>query len=122
MKKALKILLVEDDQFIGEWIKRKIESQEMVSACDWSATLKDALNEIERNKYDALVIDLKLPDGNGMDLLRHYRQRNPKPKLLVFSVNVALKEKCLRLGAHRFFDKTTDTGKLIQYINALQNE
>jgi two-component system copper resistance phosphate regulon response regulator CusR/two-component system response regulator QseB len=122
MKKALKILLVEDDQFIGEWLKQKIESQNKVSACSWSATLNDAMNEIERNQYDALVIDLKLPDGNGMDILHRYRQRSAKPNLLVFSVNVALKEKCLRLGAHRFFDKTTDTDKLIGYINGLQNE
>ena len=122
MKKAHKILLIEDDRFIGEWIKQRIESQKEVSACSWATSLDVAMREIKQNQYDVAVIDLKLPDGNGMDLLRRYQQQDAKPHLIVFSVNVALKEKCLRLGAHRFFDKTTDLDKLIEYIKGLQDE
>jgi DNA-binding response OmpR family regulator len=116
MKKELDILLVEDDFEIGSWLKKRISELENINSLHWESNLSGAKNAIYNNP-DIVILDLKLPDGNGIEILRTIKEEKLTTKVYVFSVNSELKKICLRLGADQFFDKSTDIEKLIEILN-----
>ena len=64
----MKILIVEDERRVGRFVERALQEQaytvRLVGSC---AAARDALAE---SPYDAIVLDLGLPDGDGLELLR----------------------------------------------------
>ncbi len=104
-----KILFVEDDPFIAEIYKRKLDSSgfEVVNAVTGKAVLK----EVQAQKFDLILLDLVIPEMSGTDVLRELRTNPEYPKdlkIVVFS-NLSSSEdraECLRLGADGFISKT----------------
>lgn len=78
-----KIILVDDEEGICELMQSYLEAKgyEVVSA----GTCKDALCLTEKEKPDIMLLDRRLPDGDGLDLLEKIRQFNSGVKVLVIS-------------------------------------
>ena len=112
-KPKMKILLVEDDQEIGNWIKKGIDALGNIQSFDWAGDCAQATDLLNLALPDIVILDLKLPDGNGIDILKHIRKTKSDTKVYVFSVNSELERTCIRLGANQFFDKSTDGEKLL---------
>ena len=74
MKKS--ILILDDDKFILNVFSRILKNQGYV--VDAVETGKEALDKIEREKYDLALIDVKLPDINGTDLLPIIHSSHPE--------------------------------------------
>ncbi len=70
-----KILLVEDEDFLRELYKRQFEKAGFTM--DAFANGKDGLNAALQNTYDLLLLDIMLPDLNGIEILKQVKQ-NPK--------------------------------------------
>ncbi|MBC7397135.1 MAG: response regulator, partial [Bdellovibrionales bacterium] len=64
-----RILLVEDELILGDTIQLSL--QKMGYACVWVKTLRDAKQRLDKEEYDAAVVDWNLPDGEGLALLKH---------------------------------------------------
>ena len=104
-----KILLVEDDPFIAEIYKKKLESSgfEIVNATSGRAVLK----ELKEQNFDLILLDLVLPEMSGTEVLREIRQNkeyDQSLKVVVFS-NLSSpedREQVLGLGADGFISKT----------------
>lgn len=111
-----KLLLVEDDKEIGNWLLKRLGTTIDESNFTWKLNLKDAAAELEKNPVDIVILDLKLPDGNGVDLIKKIRKQKMPADVYVFSVNAEFKNACLRLGANEFFDKTKDGHRLAEKI------
>jgi CheY-like chemotaxis protein len=105
-----KILYVEDDPFIAEIYMRKFR-EAGVDAVN-AVTGKDVLSLLKQDLYDAMLLDLVIPEMSGMDVLREL-QNNPEYRgvnirKIVFS-NLSSQEdrqECLDLGADGFISKT----------------
>lgn len=111
------ILLVEDDFEIGKWLEKRMSKLENVKSIRWETNLGGAFNAVVKNNPDIIILDLKLPDGNGIDLLKKIREEKIQSKVYVFSVSRELRRTCLRLGADNFFDKSTESDKLLECIS-----
>ncbi|WP_372753476.1 response regulator [Mariniflexile sp.] len=116
----LNILLVEDDFEIGKWLEKRILNLNNIKSLFWETTLHKATNAINLNNPDIIVLDLNLPDGNGIELLKTLKRKQNQTKVYIFSINSELKKTCLRLGADAFFDKTTDSENLIASLSQLR--
>ena len=81
-----------------------------------SENLQDAFSILKKTNFKFITLDLKLPDGNGIDLLKKLQEKNTKTKVLVFSISTELRHVCLKYGAFAFFDKATDFDKLIDVL------
>ena len=110
------ILIVEDDITIGEKIFSEVKNIECISQVELSTTLKEAKNNLKSNHFDIIVLDLNLPDGNGIQLLRWLKEKKAKTKIFIFSINIELKRLCLQSGADGFFDKSKDFDALLEHI------
>lgn len=74
--RALRILYVEDDPFDADLTRRALRKTAPHFSLDIAPTLEQALHILEVDlSYDLLLTDLRLPDGNGISLLAHVRER-----------------------------------------------
>jgi DNA-binding response OmpR family regulator len=115
----MKILLVEDDLMIGENIQIALEGEGM--AVDWctDGTLAEA--SLEKYTYDALVLDLGLPNKDGIAVLRSLRARLRSMPVLVVTARDTVAERVLGLnaGADDYLVKPFDLDELIARLHAL---
>jgi response regulator of citrate/malate metabolism len=116
ISKQKNLLLIEDDFHIGEKLYNTAKDLESVNNVNLSSNLKDGMLELTKNKYDLIVLDLSLPDGNGIELLKWLKEKKIKVEVFVFSMNIEFKKICLKNGAKKFFDKSKDFDLLISNI------
>jgi response regulator of citrate/malate metabolism len=108
------LVLVEDDAEIGSWINEKLKQLDNVAPFHWATSVSETMEILQDHIPDVIILDLKLPDGNGIEILRNIRQKGLKVKVIVFSINTGMKNVCLRMGAHAFYDKGSGSEDLIR--------
>ena len=112
------LLIVEDNPFIGESIVNAAKEHSSIGVLRLTETLQEAISFLNTDNFGVIVLDLNLPDGSGLELLKIIKEKQIITKVFVFSVNTELKNICLRYGASAFFDKANDFDKLIETIKA----
>ena len=101
----MKILLVEDQVELSENIKSYFAKEGDV--CESADTVSKAMEKLHSFEYDVLLLDLMLPDGNGIDLLRTVKQNWLDMGVVIISAKNALDDKLegLNLGADDYLPK-----------------
>ncbi len=112
------VLLIEDDIEIGKWLIKQISGISNIGSVHWGTRLKESFLLFEQIEPDIIILDLKLPDGSGIEILKKVKALNSTVKVYVFSINSELKNICLRKGADGFFDKSCDGEKLMDTLNS----
>lgn len=114
--------LVEDSKKIRESLIALINSMTEIVIADFAETQNDAINWLENNPWDVVIVDLNLREGHGLEVLRAL-QANSKvdlsTKRRVVLTNYAspqMRIRCEELGADAFFDKSSDIDRLIEYL------
>jgi DNA-binding NarL/FixJ family response regulator len=114
-----KIVLVEDNTEVTNWIIAKIKGLDKLKLAGNLNNYSGAFELIERENPDLVILDLKLPDGNGINLLKEIRRVNINTKVIVLSLNIHAKKTCLNMGADYFFDKGSQLHEFIQKLNEI---
>ena len=91
------------------------ELEEIGDVC-LKKSLQQAISMLTESKFELIILDLKLPDGNGIELLKWINKNNFDTKVFVFSISTELKKTALKYGASAFFDKSKDTDELIEAL------
>jgi len=107
-----KILIVDDDQQILALLKDFVEMNDCVA--DTESSAEKALALIHKNQYNLVLLDIKLPDGNGLDILKHILKLSPElPVIIITGGNdIEIAEECLKVGAADYITKPFD----LQYL------
>ena len=115
----MKILVVEDDRTVGQYVKRGLEEQR------YHADLVDdgmeGLRLASGGRYDLIVLDLRLPAMNGLEVLRTLRDRGNTTPVLVLTAQDAVdfKVEALRAGADDYVTKPFAFEELLARVEAL---
>lgn len=115
----MKILVIEDDPTVGEFVRRGLEEQR------WQTDLVNNGLEGERlalaQAYDLVVLDMRLPGRNGLDVLRTLRARGFERPVLVLTAQDAVdaKVETLRAGADDYVTKPFAFEELLARAEAL---
>lgn len=114
----MRLLLIEDDAMIGEAVREVL--RDVAYAADWVQDGETALACLEAQSYDLILLDLGLPDMDGMELLKKIRIRSDIP-LIVLTARDAVEERIrgLDLGADDYLIKPFETGELLARIRAV---
>ena len=115
---AIKLLVVEDDRGIATLMQHNLT----IDGFDvrLAATAHDALKECQDFSPDLVLLDIKLPDGNGFELCRLLRQGGRRPVIFVSARGQrADKVRGLDLGADDYVTKPFDMEELVARINAV---
>ncbi len=79
------ILLVEDEPKTGEMLKRALEAKIEGISIVWTTDGDSALQEVEKGKFELIILDLKLPGINGEELLEKIRNTDPYVEVIVYT-------------------------------------
>lgn len=115
----MRLLLVEDDAELGRRLSDRLRGASF--AVDLAATAQDARNWPDLDKMGAVILDLGLPDGDGIDLLRHWRGRRVDCPIIILTARGSWQDKVegLNAGADDFVVKPVRFEELLARLNAL---
>jgi DNA-binding response OmpR family regulator len=115
----VRVLVVEDDASLGSVVQRGLV--EDGHAVDLAATLAAAREAVALTVYHVVVLDLGLPDGDGLSLCRELHRTERPPRVLVLTARDATGDKVLGLdaGADDYITKPFDFAELKARVRAL---
>ncbi|OWT57647.1 response regulator transcription factor [Candidimonas nitroreducens] len=115
----MRLLLVEDNQELSRWLCAVLQEEAFQVDCVHDAEMANAL--LAGEHYDAVLLDLKLPNASGQSVLRRLRrQQNQTPVMvLTASDSLDMKVECLETGADDYMVKPFEVRELVARIKAL---
>lgn len=118
MKKIINILLVDDHAVVRWGIKSLIERNPKFLVCGESETLEDAYEKVKDLKPDIVLLDLKLPDGDGATGCRKMKTIMPNVKIIILTAygEDQIVVEAIKAGADGFLLKNIDSSKIISAI------
>lgn len=115
----MKILIVEDERRMGAFVVKALTEQSYtVRLVGRAAEAREALSE---EPFDAIVLDLGLPDADGLDLLREWRRAGFNEPVLILSARDAVEDRIrgLNLGADDYLPKPFSIDELVARVRSL---
>ena len=114
----MRLLIVEDNEELAELLAKGLQTAGYQA--DILSTIEEAKSILGKTSYAALILDLGLPDGDGLELLRELRQRNNPIPVLVLTARGGLHDRIhgLRSGADDYLVKPFALEELIARLEA----
>jgi two-component system copper resistance phosphate regulon response regulator CusR/two-component system response regulator QseB len=115
----MKVLVVEDERRLGQFLKQGLTEQTYTVAL--AHNCREANDAMVETKYDAIVLDLNLPDGDGLDLIREWRASGLNEPVLILSARDQLEDriKGLDVGSDDYLPKPFSLEELLARLRAL---
>jgi len=115
----MRVLLVEDDFVLGEAVREHVAS--LGHGVDWMKRLDDAREALATVAYELVLLDLNLPDGRGLDLLRELRRQGADAPVIILTAQdqIAARIEGLNSGADDYLVKPFDLSELSARIAAV---
>jgi DNA-binding response OmpR family regulator len=115
----MNVLIVEDEKSLAKEIAAYLSKENLL--CDMAFTGKEASEKIAVNLYDFVLLDLGLPDYNGLDLIKESRKNNIDVSYIIITARGAVEDRVtgLDLGADDYLSKPFALAELLSRIMAV---
>lgn len=115
----MRILLVEDQDLLGDAVRDYVARSG--HAVDWMKTIADGEASLSAVEYGLILLDLNLPDGNGLDLLRRFRSAGKTTPVIILTARDQVRDRIegLNSGADDYLVKPFDLDELGARISAV---
>ena len=117
-----RVLLVDNSLVVRERLLVLISELPHVDVVAEASTVAEAIRKNRRFRPEIVVLDISLPDGNGIQVLESIKSNRRATPHVIMLTNFALeayRERCLELGAEYFFDKSAEFEQAVQTIKKL---
>src|SRR6202021_1012766 len=114
MTKALRILIADDHDLMRRGIKGMLQSHPGWEICGEAHTGREAVTKAQELKPDIAILDISMPDLNGVDAARRIRKESPNTEILILSVHYSdqLIRDILEAGGRGYFVRPHFVGDL----------
>ena len=115
-----KILLVDDEKDFIEALGERMENRGMNVSTTTSA--KDAIKMVEEETYDAIVLDLQMPEMDGIEALKAIKKINPDMQVILLTGHATVEKgiEVMKLGAMDLIEKPADIEAITEKIKKAQ--
>ena len=115
-----KVLLVDDEVDFLETLSERMRVRGMDVTT--SASPLDALKKVQEKDYDAIIMDLKMPQMDGLQLLKVLKEKNPDLQIILLTGHATVEKgiEAMKLGATDFLEKPVDLKVLTEKIHKAQ--
>ncbi len=115
----MKILIIEDEKELAQDIAKYLEEENYL--CEMAADYHQAVEKISIYEYDCILLDLMLPKGNGLDLLKMLKIDKKQDGVVIISAKNSVEDKVkgLEIGADDYLAKPFHHSELLARINAV---
>jgi DNA-binding NarL/FixJ family response regulator len=113
-----RILIVDDHPIVRQGLTLLIANEPDLEVCGEAADSGEAVRQLTASRPDLIVVDISLHSGNGIELIKQIRSRDPNVKMLVSSMHdeSLFAERALRAGAMGYINKAEATDKVVEAI------
>ena len=117
-----KVLLVDDEKEFIETLAERMENRGMDVSATTSAI--EALKMAEKESYDAIILDLKMPEMDGIEVLAALKEKNPELQVILLTGHATVQKgiEAMKLGAMDFLEKPFDIKVLSEKIKKAQSQ
>lgn len=115
-----KVLLVDDEVDFLETLSERMRVRDMDVTI--SASPLDAIKKVQEKDYDAIIMDLKMPQMDGLQLLKVLKEKNPDLQIILLTGHATVEKgiEAMKLGATDFLEKPVDLEVLTEKIHKAQ--
>ncbi|WP_250452701.1 response regulator transcription factor RqpR [Caballeronia sp. ATUFL_M2_KS44] len=115
---TLKVLLADDHAIVRRGVAQLLTERGVASDVNEAETGADALALAARGAYDVVLLDISLPDINGLDVLKRLKRDTPTLPVLMFSMyrEDQYAVRALKAGASGYLSKTADPALMIRAV------
>ena len=115
----MKVLIIEDERKLSDSIVDYLKGEKYL--CEQAFDFNDAMMKVRVYDYDCVLLDLMLPGGNGLDILRDIKRRNNPAGVIIISAKDSLDDKLkgLQIGADDYLAKPFHLAELSMRIYAV---
>lgn len=115
----MKILIIEDEKTLSDSIVEYLDGEGHL--CEVVYTYMDALEKIELYQYDCLVVDINLPDGSGLDIIRQLKKLSIPGGIIIVSARNSLENRIegLEIGADHYLTKPFHLAELNAHLKSI---
>jgi len=119
----MKVLIVEDSNLIRERLVEMISDIAKVEIVGQEGYAPKAIASIQKLQPDVVILDIRLRDGNGFEVLESIKKGHKPPVVIMLTKYPypSYREKCLALGADFFLDKATEFEKVAVILQELEH-
>ena len=120
----IRLFIADDSEMIRTSLVKTLSVIDGIEIVGQAEDSSDAVEAIERLKPDVVILDIRMPKGDGILTLQTIKKSEFSPLVIMYT-NYPLpqyKKRCLAAGADYFFDKSTEYRKLIQVLDQLKQE
>ena len=113
-----KVLLVDDEREFVQTLSERLLMRDMGSAVAYDG--ESALQLIKEDEPDVMILDLRMPGIDGIEVLRRVKQNNPKVEVIILTGHGSDvdRETCMELGAYAYLQKPVDIDELSSTIKS----
>lgn len=113
---SVKLLIVDDSSAVYGRLLGMLGGVEHLTALSIARSLQEAVEKGRQLCPDAVVLDVRLPDGSGLDALSAIKHDSPNTRVYIFTNQVEFRDKAMRAGADGFFDKSLEFEALVAQL------
>jgi DNA-binding response OmpR family regulator len=115
----MKVLIIEDEKHLSEVIVSYLKQENFI--CDTAVDYGTAIEKTESFDYDCILLDINLPGGSGLDILKQLKLNKKMDGVLIISARNALEDRItgLQLGADDYLPKPFHLSELVARITAI---
>ena len=121
MKNKISVHIADDHKILIEGIIAVINTDEFIEVEGYSLTGKQVIEWIKSNSADILILDINMPEYDGIEVLKFFKQKKITQKVIILSSydDVKLVQEMINLGANGFLSKDSAGLHIIEAINAV---
>ena len=121
---TIKVFIVDDSKLVSDRLIVMISELPGIEVVGQAKNAQEAIDSIQKLKPEAVILDIRMPGGNGFDVLEKIK-KDKSDTLVIMLTNYPYpqyREKCMNAGADFFFDKSTEFHKVIEVLKQVVQE
>ena len=117
----MKILIADDSAVVRARLASLLTDLHGIEVVGQAGDAPEARGLAEKLRPDVAILDLRMPNGSGADVLQDIKRLNPAPKVIMLTnyPHPENRKKCFDRGADYFFDKSTEFNKVLSVLSEM---
>ena len=117
----MKVFIADDSDIVRERLKEMLSEISEVEIIGEAGDGEEAIKGILELHPDVVILDIRMPGGNGIDVLQAIKRGDPAPTVIMLTnyPYPQYRKKCMDLGADYFFDKSNEFEKVVEVLEQL---
>jgi len=120
LENIIKILLVDDHRVVREGLRHMLELEVDIEVVGEAADAKEALNQVKLLSPDIILLDIKMPGMDGVELTRHLKEKQPSCNVIMLTLYEEYLAQAMEAGASGYLLKDIERAELAQAIRQVQ--